>query len=50
VKYRFDLAIRVMLPPDTVGSHEYLDVLLGKLIAFVEEEVLPAFKPYLSYP
>lgn len=50
VKTRFDLAIRVTLPPGTVGSHENLDVLLGSLIAFVEAEVLSMFTPFISYP
>jgi hypothetical protein len=47
VKVRFDLAVRVTLPPQTVGAHENLDVLLGKLIGFVETDVVPTFAPWL---
>jgi hypothetical protein len=47
MKVRHDLAVHVSLEPQTVGSHEYLDVLLEKLITFVEEEVIATFAPFL---
>lgn len=47
VKVRGDLAIYISLPPESVGSDDNLDVVLARLINFVETDVLSAFAPYL---
>jgi hypothetical protein len=47
VKVRFDLAMRIALPPGTVGSHENLDVVLALLCDFVDTEVIGPLTPYL---
>ncbi|MEX2269207.1 MAG: hypothetical protein WEA75_11025 [Acidimicrobiia bacterium] len=47
VKMRFDLAMRVTLPPKTVGSHDCVDVVLADIIEYVRTDVVDALRPWL---
>jgi hypothetical protein len=52
VKMRFDLALRVTLATsdDAAYADEEVDVLLGRLISFVESDVLWVLQNYLAWP
>lgn len=47
VKMRFDLAMRVTLPPKTVGAYDCVDVVLADILNYVRMDVLDALGPFL---
>lgn len=47
VKVRADLAMRITLESEAVPADECVDVVLARLIEFVESEVLARFAPFL---
>lgn len=44
---RFDLGMRVTVEAPAVGTEENIDVVLARLLDFVNGEVLATFTPFL---